>query len=277
MLASSKYLVIAAIACVNTAGSLETTFKEVFSMSVANFIQANTALFTDECAASNASCNNETIITVDDLRRFGLPKLNKMVRDYYESGADQEQTLRENVEAFKSNLMDGGQDFFFWTDVSKLHFGPSSETRCTKLGIDAPPSTTGGRIPEFLFRHLDQDREKGPQQSKKVKTSLLLTQSQGFALATKVPHTGRTPCQVEESAAQEGRGRAAPWFSQQHSRSTGLEQPGTREAWLPFWRSSHHRSHWAPRIAQEQQAGITGSQVSSGSRSDPPRPGVSRP
>ncbi|XP_037560938.1 uncharacterized protein LOC119440067 [Dermacentor silvarum] len=56
---------------------------------------------TDECAASNASCNNETIITVDDLRRFGLPKLNKMVRDYYESGADQEQTLRENVEAFK--------------------------------------------------------------------------------------------------------------------------------------------------------------------------------
>ncbi|KAH7977680.1 hypothetical protein HPB49_003167 [Dermacentor silvarum] len=76
----------------------------------------------------------------------------------------------------------------------------------------------------------DQDREKGPQQSKKSKMSLLLTQSQGFALATKVPHTGRTPCQVEESAAQAGRGRAAPWFSQQHSRSTGLEQPGTREA-----------------------------------------------
>ncbi|KAH7973800.1 hypothetical protein HPB49_005311 [Dermacentor silvarum] len=76
----------------------------------------------------------------------------------------------------------------------------------------------------------DQDREKGPQQSKKVKTSLLSTQSQGFALTTKVPHTGRTPCQVEESAAQEGRGRAAPWFSQQHWRSAGLEQPGTREA-----------------------------------------------
>ncbi|KAH7941690.1 hypothetical protein HPB49_016105 [Dermacentor silvarum] len=134
----------------------------------------------------------------------------------------------------------------------------------------APP---GGAPPVIMGQ--DQDREKGPQQSKKVKTSLLLTQSQGFALATKVPHTGRTPCQVEESEAQEGRGRAAPWYSQQHSRSAGLEQPGTREAWLPFWRSSHHRSHWAPRIAQEQQAGITGSQVSSGSRSDPPRPGVS--
>ncbi|XP_054931944.2 2-Hydroxyacid oxidase 1-like [Dermacentor andersoni] len=55
----------------------------------------------DQCAAGDAKCDNETIITVDDLRRFGLPKLNKTVRDYYESGADQEQTLRENVEAFK--------------------------------------------------------------------------------------------------------------------------------------------------------------------------------
>ncbi|XP_075538736.1 2-Hydroxyacid oxidase 1-like isoform X2 [Dermacentor variabilis] len=55
----------------------------------------------DECAASDANCDNETIITVDDLRRCGVPKLNKTVRDYYESGADQEQTLRENVEAFK--------------------------------------------------------------------------------------------------------------------------------------------------------------------------------
>nr|XP_054932385.1 uncharacterized protein LOC126540826 [Dermacentor andersoni] len=36
-----------------------------------------------------------------DLIRRKIEALNKTVRDYYESGADQEQTLRENVEAFK--------------------------------------------------------------------------------------------------------------------------------------------------------------------------------
>uniref|UniRef100_A0A023FSN0 (S)-2-hydroxy-acid oxidase n=1 Tax=Amblyomma cajennense TaxID=34607 RepID=A0A023FSN0_AMBCJ len=46
-------------------------------------------------------CGDKTVVTVDDLRRLGGPKLTKAVRDYYESGADQEQTLHENVAAFK--------------------------------------------------------------------------------------------------------------------------------------------------------------------------------
>uniref|UniRef100_G3MPT4 (S)-2-hydroxy-acid oxidase n=1 Tax=Amblyomma maculatum TaxID=34609 RepID=G3MPT4_AMBMU len=51
--------------------------------------------------ARRHAAGNDTVVTVDDLRRLGLPKLSKSVRDYYESGADQEQTLRENVAAFK--------------------------------------------------------------------------------------------------------------------------------------------------------------------------------
>uniref|UniRef100_A0A023FM60 (S)-2-hydroxy-acid oxidase n=1 Tax=Amblyomma cajennense TaxID=34607 RepID=A0A023FM60_AMBCJ len=44
---------------------------------------------------------SDMVVTVDDLQRLGLPKLNDTVRDYYESGADQEQTLYENTAAFK--------------------------------------------------------------------------------------------------------------------------------------------------------------------------------
>ncbi|KAH7968681.1 hypothetical protein HPB52_010648 [Rhipicephalus sanguineus] len=40
-------------------------------------------------------------VTVNDFRLLGLRKLHPVVRSYYESRADQEQTLRENVAAFK--------------------------------------------------------------------------------------------------------------------------------------------------------------------------------
>uniref|UniRef100_G3MPB5 (S)-2-hydroxy-acid oxidase n=1 Tax=Amblyomma maculatum TaxID=34609 RepID=G3MPB5_AMBMU len=51
--------------------------------------------------ARRHAINNITVVTVDDLRQLGVPRLNRSVRDYYESGADQEQTLSENVAAFK--------------------------------------------------------------------------------------------------------------------------------------------------------------------------------
>ncbi|KAH7940681.1 hypothetical protein HPB49_003546 [Dermacentor silvarum] len=57
---------------------------------------------------------------------------------------------------------------------------------------------------------------------------------------------GRAPCQEEGSAAQEVRGGAAPWANLQ--RFPRLERPEICEAWEPFWRSSHHESHWAPRV-----------------------------
>ncbi|XP_077541250.1 2-Hydroxyacid oxidase 1-like [Haemaphysalis longicornis] len=53
----------------------------------------------DTSQIKNGPANN-TIVTVDDLHRIALLKLDATVRDYYESGADMEQTLRENVEAF---------------------------------------------------------------------------------------------------------------------------------------------------------------------------------
>uniref|UniRef100_G3MP55 (S)-2-hydroxy-acid oxidase n=1 Tax=Amblyomma maculatum TaxID=34609 RepID=G3MP55_AMBMU len=40
------------------------------------------------------------VVTLKDLERLGARKLTKTVADYYQSGADHEQTLKENVEAF---------------------------------------------------------------------------------------------------------------------------------------------------------------------------------
>ncbi|KAH9382432.1 hypothetical protein HPB48_004306 [Haemaphysalis longicornis] len=57
----------------------------------------------DASQIKNGPAEN-TIVTVDDLHRIALLKLDATVRDYYESGADMEQTLRENVEAFLRSL-----------------------------------------------------------------------------------------------------------------------------------------------------------------------------
>ncbi|KAL1426965.1 hypothetical protein MTO96_003262 [Rhipicephalus appendiculatus] len=40
------------------------------------------------------------VVTVADIERLGDAKLERTVRGYYDSGADREQTLRENVQAF---------------------------------------------------------------------------------------------------------------------------------------------------------------------------------
>uniref|UniRef100_G3MPB4 (S)-2-hydroxy-acid oxidase n=1 Tax=Amblyomma maculatum TaxID=34609 RepID=G3MPB4_AMBMU len=40
------------------------------------------------------------VVTVTDIEKLGDAKLERTVRGYYDSGADREQTLRENVEAF---------------------------------------------------------------------------------------------------------------------------------------------------------------------------------
>uniref|UniRef100_A0A023FZS9 (S)-2-hydroxy-acid oxidase n=1 Tax=Amblyomma parvum TaxID=251391 RepID=A0A023FZS9_AMBPA len=50
-------------------------------------------------APKRSACKD--VVTVDDLRLLGVRKMERSVRDYYESGADQEQTLHENVAAFK--------------------------------------------------------------------------------------------------------------------------------------------------------------------------------
>lgn len=40
------------------------------------------------------------VVTISDIQRLGDAKLERTARGYYDSGADQEQTLRENVDAF---------------------------------------------------------------------------------------------------------------------------------------------------------------------------------
>lgn len=47
------------------------------------------------------SADDEVVITVDDIERIALKNLDDGPRGYYESGADEQQTLKENKEAFK--------------------------------------------------------------------------------------------------------------------------------------------------------------------------------
>lgn len=39
-------------------------------------------------------------ITVDDFEKYALTTLNKQTADYYKSGSNNQQTLKENTEAF---------------------------------------------------------------------------------------------------------------------------------------------------------------------------------
>lgn len=59
-------------------------------------------LFTFEVSAKQAAIVNEedAVLCTEDLKNLGLVKLGREVRDFYESGADQEVTLRENEVAF---------------------------------------------------------------------------------------------------------------------------------------------------------------------------------
>lgn len=59
-------------------------------------------LFTVEVSAKQAAIvdKENAILCTEDLKHLGLVKLGRQVRDFYESGADQEVTLRENEEAF---------------------------------------------------------------------------------------------------------------------------------------------------------------------------------
>ncbi|KAK8768109.1 hypothetical protein V5799_005101 [Amblyomma americanum] len=77
-----------------------------FSFSLFPVAVAGLAFGDDETERSTNG--SDVVVTVDDLRRLGLPKLNKTVRDYYQSGADQEQTLHENTAAFKRSATNLG-------------------------------------------------------------------------------------------------------------------------------------------------------------------------
>lgn len=59
-------------------------------------------LFTFEVSAKQAAIVKEedAVLCTEDLKHLGLVKLGREVRDFYESGADQEVTLRENEVAF---------------------------------------------------------------------------------------------------------------------------------------------------------------------------------
>uniref|UniRef100_V5HKL6 (S)-2-hydroxy-acid oxidase n=1 Tax=Ixodes ricinus TaxID=34613 RepID=V5HKL6_IXORI len=43
---------------------------------------------------------DDVVVTVDDIQRLGIANLDKLPEDYYDSGADQQQTLRENRLAY---------------------------------------------------------------------------------------------------------------------------------------------------------------------------------
>uniref|UniRef100_A0A090XDH0 Putative glycolate oxidase n=1 Tax=Ixodes ricinus TaxID=34613 RepID=A0A090XDH0_IXORI len=43
---------------------------------------------------------DDIVVTVDDIQRLGIANLDKLPEDYYDSGADQQQTLRENRLAY---------------------------------------------------------------------------------------------------------------------------------------------------------------------------------
>ncbi|XP_049523410.1 uncharacterized protein LOC119452977 isoform X1 [Dermacentor silvarum] len=62
------------------------------------------------------------VVTVADIERLGDAKLERTVRGYYDSGADREQTLRENVQAF-----------------SRLRFRP-------KVLVDVSKTSTSTRV-----------------------------------------------------------------------------------------------------------------------------------
>lgn len=48
----------------------------------------------------SGATGDDVVVTVDDIQRLGIANLDKLPEDYYDSGADQEQTLRENRLAY---------------------------------------------------------------------------------------------------------------------------------------------------------------------------------
>ncbi|XP_029845771.2 hydroxyacid oxidase 1 [Ixodes scapularis] len=48
----------------------------------------------------SGATGDDVVVTVDDIRRLGIANLDPIPEDYYDSGADQEQTLRENRLAY---------------------------------------------------------------------------------------------------------------------------------------------------------------------------------
>lgn len=76
------------------------------------------------------------VVTVADIERLGDAKLERTVRGYYDSGADREQTLRENVHAF-SRLRFRPQVL---VDVSKTRTATSVLGREISMPIGIAPS-----------------------------------------------------------------------------------------------------------------------------------------
>ncbi|KAK8762092.1 hypothetical protein V5799_026640 [Amblyomma americanum] len=99
--------------------------------------------------AERPTNGSDVVVTVDDLRRLGLPKLNKTCRDYYQSGADQEQTLHENTAAFKRWRL------LYRVLVDVL----SRSTRTTMLGQEV--SMPLGIAPSAMQKMAHRDGEKG--------------------------------------------------------------------------------------------------------------------
>ncbi|XP_077490964.1 2-Hydroxyacid oxidase 1-like [Amblyomma americanum] len=108
-----------------------------------------TRLESVDDGAERPTNGSDVVVTVDDLRRLGLPNLNKTVRDYYESGADQEQTLHENTEAFKR-----------WRLLYRVLVNVASrQTTATMLGKEV--SMPLGIAPSAMQKMAHEDGEKG--------------------------------------------------------------------------------------------------------------------
>ncbi|XP_042150322.1 hydroxyacid oxidase 1 [Ixodes scapularis] len=55
---------------------------------------------TDAPNSGSAAAGDGVVVTVDDIQRLGIAKLKPLPESYYDGGADEEQTLRENRLAF---------------------------------------------------------------------------------------------------------------------------------------------------------------------------------
>ncbi|EEC16183.1 hypothetical protein IscW_ISCW012638 [Ixodes scapularis] len=50
---------------------------------------------------TTVSADDDVVITLDDIERIALKNLDDGPRGYYQSGADDQQTLTENKQAFR--------------------------------------------------------------------------------------------------------------------------------------------------------------------------------
>ncbi|KAH7943409.1 hypothetical protein HPB52_007812 [Rhipicephalus sanguineus] len=79
---------------------------------------------------------DDTVVTIDDIQRLGEARLDDATRSYIASGADREQTLKENTAAF-SRLRFRPRSL---VDVSKIHTATTVLGRRISFPVGFSPS-----------------------------------------------------------------------------------------------------------------------------------------